>query len=55
MNGSDGCNGIRNDFALGTVRRDWIELNLGQGFDPSFKDFVTKEILQSQNVPGSSN
>jgi hypothetical protein len=38
---------IRNDFAQGTVRRDWIELKLGQWFDPSFRDFINNEIIPS--------
>jgi hypothetical protein len=36
---------IRNDFAQGTVGKDWVELNLGQWFDPSFREFVDKEML----------
>jgi len=36
---------IRTDFAEGTVRRDWIELKLGQWFDPRFRDFIDKEII----------
>jgi hypothetical protein len=36
---------IKNDFAQGTVRTDWIELNLGQWFDPSFRNFIDKEII----------
>jgi hypothetical protein len=38
---------IRGDFAQGTVRRDWTELNLGQWFDPKFRDFIDKEIIGS--------
>ena len=38
---------IRNDFAQGTVRKDWIELKLGQWFDPSFRDFINNEIIPS--------
>jgi hypothetical protein len=38
---------IRNDFAQGTVRRDWVELKLGQWFDPSFRDFIDNEIIAS--------
>ena len=38
---------IRNDFAQGTVRRDWVELKLGQWFDPRFRDFIDKEIIGS--------
>ena len=38
---------IRNDFAQGTVRRDWVELNLGQWFDPRFRDFIDNEIIAS--------
>jgi hypothetical protein len=38
---------IRNDFAQGTVRRDWIELKLGQWFDPRFRDFIDNEIIAS--------
>ncbi len=36
---------IRNDFAQGTVRKDWVELNLGQWFDPSFRNFIDKEVI----------
>lgn len=36
---------IKNDFAQGTVRRDWIDLNLGQWFDPKFRDFIDNEII----------
>jgi hypothetical protein len=36
---------IRNDFAQGTVRRDWIELKLGRWFDPKFRDFIDNEII----------
>lgn len=36
---------IRRDFAEGTFGRDWVELNLGQWFDPSFRQFIDKEIL----------
>lgn len=43
---------IRNDFAGGTLGRDWKELNLGQWFDPSFREFVDKEILVSSKGPG---
>jgi hypothetical protein len=38
---------IRNDFAQGTTGRDWVELNLGQWFDPSFREFIDKEILSA--------
>jgi hypothetical protein len=38
---------IRNDFAQGTVRKDWTELKLGQWFDPSFRDFINNEIIPS--------
>jgi hypothetical protein len=38
---------IRNDFAEGTVRRDWTELKLGQWFDPRFRNFIDKEIIGS--------
>jgi len=38
---------IRNDFAQGTVRRDWVELKLGQWFDPRFRDFNDNEIIAS--------
>jgi hypothetical protein len=38
---------IRNDFAQGTVRRDWVELKLGQWFDPRFRDFIDNEIIAS--------
>jgi hypothetical protein len=38
---------IRGDFAQGTVRRDWINLNLGQWFDPKFRDFIDNEIIGS--------
>src|ERR1700722_1740532 len=38
---------IRTDFAEGTVRRDWIELKLGQWFDPRFRDFIDNEIITS--------
>jgi len=43
---------IRNDFAQGTVGKDWVELNLGQWFDPSFRDFIDKEMLASTKVKG---
>ena len=36
---------IKNDFAQGTVRKDWIELNLGQWFDPKFRNFIDNEII----------
>jgi hypothetical protein len=36
---------IRNDFAEGTVRRDWAELKLGQWFDPKFRHFIDNEII----------
>jgi hypothetical protein len=36
---------IKNDFVQGTVRKDWVELNLGQWFDPSFRNFIDKEII----------
>jgi len=36
---------IRNDFAQGTVRRDWVELKLGRWFDPKFRDFIDHEII----------
>ncbi len=39
---------IKNDFAQGTVRKDWIELNLGQWFDPRFRDFINNEIIKGQ-------
>jgi hypothetical protein len=38
---------IRNDFAQGTLRRDWTELKLGQWFDPRFRDFIDNEIMPS--------
>lgn len=38
---------IRNDFAQGTIGRDWVELNLGQWFDPSFREYIDKEVLSS--------
>jgi hypothetical protein len=38
---------IRNDFAQGTVRRDWIDLKLGQWFDPKFRDFIDNKIIPS--------
>lgn len=38
---------IRNDFTSGTTGRDWVELNLGQWFDPSFRGFIEREILTS--------
>ena len=38
---------IRSDFAQGTVRRDWVELKLGQWFDPKFRDFINNEIIPS--------
>jgi hypothetical protein len=40
---------IRGDFAQGTIRRDWVELELGQWFDPKFRDFIDKEIITSIN------
>jgi hypothetical protein len=39
---------IKNDFAQGTVRRDWVELKLGLWFDPRFRDFIDNEIIKSQ-------
>jgi len=38
---------IRNDFAEGTIRRDWIDLKMGQWFDPKFRDFIDNEIIRS--------
>ena len=38
---------IKNDFAQGTLRRDWVELKLGQWFDPTFRDFIDNEIIAS--------
>mgnify|MGYP001164785507 CR=1 FL=1 len=38
---------IKNDFAEGTVRRDWIELKLGQSFDPRFRNFIDNEVIKS--------
>jgi len=38
---------IKGDFAQGTVRRDWVELKLGQWFDPKFRDFIDNEIIGS--------
>ncbi|HZY69388.1 MAG TPA: hypothetical protein VFF67_00210 [Thermoplasmata archaeon] len=38
---------IRNDFAQGTVGRDWVDLKLGQWFDPSFRAFIDNEILSA--------
>ena len=43
---------IRNDFTQGTVGRDWVELNLGQWFDPSFREFIDKEMLASTKGKG---
>jgi hypothetical protein len=43
---------IRNDFAQGTVGRDWVELDLGQWFDPSFREFIDKEMLPSGKQKG---
>jgi hypothetical protein len=43
---------IRNDFAQGTVGRDWVALNLGQWFDPSFRAFIDKEMLTSTKGNG---
>jgi hypothetical protein len=43
---------IRNDFAQGTIGRDWVELNLGQWFDPSFREFIDKGMLKSTKVKG---
>ncbi|MGC2034402.1 MAG: hypothetical protein WA761_03020 [Thermoplasmata archaeon] len=43
---------IRNDFAQGTVGRDWVELDLGQWFDPSFREFIDKEMLASGKGKG---
>lgn len=42
---------IRNDFAQGTVGRDWVALKLGQWFDPSFRAFIDTEILSP--APGA--
>lgn len=36
---------IRNDFTRGSTGKDWVELDLGQWFDPSFRTFVDTEIL----------
>jgi hypothetical protein len=38
---------IRNDFAQGTVGRDWVELKLGQWFDPSFREWIDRDVLGS--------
>jgi hypothetical protein len=38
---------MKNDFAQGTIRRDWIDLKMGQWFDPRFRDFIDKEIIAS--------
>ena len=38
---------IKNDFAQGTIKKDWIELNLAQWFDPSFREFIDKEIIKT--------
>jgi hypothetical protein len=47
---------IRNDFAQGTVGRDWVELNLGQWFDPSFREFIDKGVLAStKGTAGAGN
>jgi hypothetical protein len=43
---------IRNDFAQGTVGRDWVQLGLGQWFDPSFREFIDKEILTPTEKEG---
>jgi len=29
----------------GTIRRDWIDLKMGQWFDPKFRDFIDNEII----------
>jgi hypothetical protein len=38
---------IKNSFAQGTIRKDWIELKLGSWFDPRFRDFIDNEIIAS--------
>jgi len=38
---------IKNDFAEGTIRRDWIDLKMEQWFDPRFRDFIDNEIIAS--------
>lgn len=38
---------IRNDFTQGSVRKDWTDLKLGQWFDPSFRQFIERDILVS--------
>jgi hypothetical protein len=45
---------IRNDFAQGTVGREWVKLNLGQWFDPSFREFIDREILASAGSKGKA-
>jgi hypothetical protein len=36
---------IRNDFAQGTVERDSGELKLGEWFDPSFREWIGRDVL----------
>lgn len=36
---------MKNDFAQGTIRRDWVALKLGKWFDPKFNDFIDNEII----------
>jgi hypothetical protein len=49
---------MKNDFAQGTIRRDWVNLKMGQWFDPRFRDFIDNEIIAStlmQIVMSKSN
>lgn len=38
---------IRNAFQYGTVRNDWKSMDIESWFDPSFREFIAKEIVPS--------
>ena len=38
---------IRNAFTYGTVREDWKTSSIEAWFDPSFREFINKEVLSS--------
>lgn len=46
---------IRNDFTGGSLRKDWTELNLGQWFDPRFREFIDRQVLTSGRDPAGGS
>ena len=42
---------IRNAFSFGTVRNDWKSRGIVSRFDPSFREFIDKEVIAKTTPP----